>query len=533
MNDTADINERREGAFGVPDGNRESIEESRFVELDASVAQSGLVSHPDDRTARVIVGKKGSGKTVYLRRFQAAARAEESIYAGHVDPNTPTTADIVTFSRWYSGEDLAERWRLAWRAAILGSVASHVAYEPSLDEYGTPAQRTKLLELLRELMPEVGAPRSAYQQLTELIGAHNSGRHLDGELRKGRWSDLEYWLGAILHDAPPICFYLDAVDEQYAAAPNLWLPCQKGLFHQVMHFLRDPTFGGRLHLVIAVRDNVFASVLRSEHATRYRTDPHIRILAWDRPAIGFLLQEKLDRLTGDEVMRPSAPRGVAAWLGAETVFNEDRQLNEGLEDYLLRHTRMLPRDVVLLGNALAEEVAKARTSGRRAVPEERIRAVVSRVANWCGTEQLAVCGNQIVSDQTPRSARPEHVVESHIGSLAYQRHVQDVIGSLVRGIGTDQFDGDRLAQLMARGEREFGSGIDVATVLWQNGLLGYRDLRTGDGDWIFHGVEDVDRFHLPLERERYAIHPCLLDALGFKGDGPGTRPVRPWRKETR
>jgi hypothetical protein len=520
------------GPFGIADGHRADIDTEGFVAIDPAVAHSGVASDPDDRTTRVLVGKKGSGKTMYLRRFQAGTGAEDSVYTSAVDPTTPTTSEVVRFCQWYRGEDLTERWSQAWRTAILRSVCSHALYSRNLRDYGDEDLRGALADVARELMPEVAAPRSVYDQLSGLINSHHTGHHLERALRSPKWGDLEYRLGELLRDAPPIFFYLDAVDEEYAAAPNYWLRCQKGLFYQVMRLLRDPVFGGRLHIVIAVRDNVLASVLRTEHATRYRTDPHIRILAWDRPTIGYFLREKLGRLDPQYVMQEQAdPRTVSAWLGRKTIWNEARAIEEEVEDYLLRHTRLLPRDVVLLGNALSAEVVRAKSVGDEAVGEAVIRRIVEVVARWCGDEQLAVCGNQVLGDSIPPAAARLDDIETYIGSTEYRRDLKDRIGKLIRELGHDQFDSETLGELAARGRAELGDDIDVPTVLWQNGLLGFGDARQDTSDWVFHGVEDLDRFHLPSDRKRYALHPCLLDALGFSGAGQGSRPVTPWRRE--
>jgi hypothetical protein len=299
-----------------------------------------------------------------------------------------------------------------------------------------------------------------------------------------------------------------------------------------MRLLRDPAFGGRLHVVTAVRDTVLASVLRTEHATRYRTDPHIRILAWDRPAIGYFLREKLARIEPQYLMDEDAePRTVATWLGRKTIWNAARAIEEDAEDYLLRHTRLLPRDVVLLGNALSAEVRRAKNAGKEAVRQDVIRRTVEAVARWCGNEQLAVCGNQVLGDYIPRGVNRFDQVETYIGSVEYQRDVTDRLGQLVREVGTDQFDARTLGELAARGRTELGHDIDVPTVLWQNGLLGFGDARQDAADWVFHGVEDLDRFHLPSDRKRYALHPCLLDALGLTGAGHGSYPVMPWRRD--
>jgi hypothetical protein len=297
-----------------------------------------------------------------------------------------------------------------------------------------------------------------------------------------------------------------------------------------MRLLRDPIFGGRLHIVVSVRDNVFASILRSEHATRYRTDPHIRILAWDRPAIGYLLGVKLARLAETEVMSDDRHRDVASWLGADAIRNRERGVDEAIEDYLLRHTRLLPRDVVLMGNALTQQVVRAKRAGVRRVHEQDIRETVARVASWCGNEQLAVCANQVLGDMIPRGAVRGGAVDTFLASDAYRRELKEQIGEMLRSLGTDQIDGSTVRALGELACETLGEEIDLPTVLWQNGLLGYGDRRLPLDEWIFHGVEDVDQFHIPLDRERYALHPVVLDALGFRGDGLGSAPVRPWRR---
>lgn len=530
MNDQH-LDVEQEGPFGTPDGHRSAIDAPTFVELDPSIAQAGLLSRPTDRSARIIVGKKGSGKTVYLRRFQVSAVDEDSIFATRLDPTPPTTAQVVKFCQSYHGNDLTERWSQAWRVAILRSLCSYLLYSADLDAYGSTVQRRALKNAASDLLPEVGTPRSAHDQLGELIqsvDARASTRDLDEELSSGRWGDLEYWLGQIIQEAPPVFFYLDAVDEEYAAAPNYWLRCQKGLFYQVMRFLRDPVFGARLHIVISIRDNVFASVLRSEHSTRYRADPHIRILAWDRPAIGYLLNQKLKRLDLSQLMQASSEPTVGAWLGTTTIRNAHRNLDENLDDYLLRHTRLLPRDVILLGNALTADVERAKARNQKALTPEQIRQTVSDVASWCGDEQLAVCGNQIIGDQIPRGTASKGA--SFMASDEYRRTTTDTLGQIIRALGTDQFDSEILKGFIESGRDAFGGEIDIGTVLWQNGLLGFGDKRLTHDSWNFHGVEDVDRFHIPLDRERYALHPILLDTLGFNGAGGGSRPVKPWRR---
>jgi hypothetical protein len=519
----------RQGPFGITEGDRADLDQENFIEIDPLVAQMGLASKPTDSGARIIVGRKGSGKTLYLRRFQAHTDAENSVTSIPVDPLNPTTHQIIEFAHWYRGHDLTERWSHVWRAAILRAFCTHALYSPHLADHGSTESRAKLSDLAEYLFPEVGTPRGPYNQLSELIATHASGHALEGTLREPRWGDLEYWLGEFIRDAPPIFFYLDAVDDEYEAAPNYWMRCQKGLFYQVMRLLRDPAFGNRLHVVISVRDNVFASVLRSEHATRYRTDPHIRVLAWDRPAIDYFLSRKLERLDRQYLIEGGGS-SIIDWLGLSKIRNEERQIDEGIGDYLLRHTRLLPRDIVLLGNALSAAVVRAKRDGRTCLKQNEVRQLVKMVATWCGTEQLEICGAQLLGDMIPHGAVRKAELEAYTANQEYERSLGEQIAALIRSIGEDQFDRGTLEEFAEKGRAKFHESIDLSTVLWQNGLLGYGDDGIDEDDWIFHGVEDLDRFHLPADRDRYAFHPCLLDALGFHGGGPGTKPVHPWRR---
>src|SRR5205823_1943848 len=162
-----------------------------------------------------------------------------------------------------------------------------------------------------------------------------------------------------------------------AHAPMYWLTFQKGLFHAVMELLREPEFGGRLHVVACVRDVVYSNVLRSEHAGRYRDEPHIRVLNWDPVAIRGLLDAKIAKL-GAAYRMDSRVDGVAGWLGVSEIENPLRGIRERVDDYLLRHTRLLPRDIVVIGNGLSREVAAAREQGLTALPAETIWRVVGR-----------------------------------------------------------------------------------------------------------------------------------------------------------
>ena len=57
----------------------------------------------------------------------------------------------------------------------------------------------------------------------------------------------------------------------------------------------------------------------------------------------------------------------------------------------------------------------------------------------------------------------------------------------------------------------FERATDLASVLWQNGLLGYVDEA---GRRRFYSMGDIEQFHFPPEVDTYVLHPCLVHAVG-------------------
>ena len=356
------------GPFGNPDGSRASIERvlHDFVDFRGDPAFGALAARADDATSRVIVGRLGAGKTVYLRRLRSFQAQQESVYADQPQQDPPSTETIVKACQWFPEQFLTEKWMQIWKRAVLNSLATHILAHRDLRHY-VPQERAESIRYeYGFLLGEFRRPRSIYAELTDIVNGRLSGRQLTAYLDDPAWEDLEDVLAEILRTCPPIFFYLDAVDEEFSHAPMYWLRCQKGLFYQVMRFLRDPRLGGRLHIVISIRDIVMSSVYRSEHAPRYQDEPHIRVLGWSRKSIEYLLLEKLQRLDPSFFMGADDGAGpVEAWLGTPVVHNQARGVHEKVTDYLLRHTRLIPRDIVSLGNAICAEIVRQKAAGQR------------------------------------------------------------------------------------------------------------------------------------------------------------------------
>jgi hypothetical protein len=515
------------GPFGNPDGSRAPIQDllSNFVDFHGNPAFGALATPANDATTRVIVGRLGAGKTVYLRRLRNFQARQESVYADQPQQNLPSTEAIVKACQWFPERFLTEKWMQVWNRATLSALATHLLAHPDLKPYISHEQSESIRYDYGHLLGEFRRPRSVYAEVRTIINGQNTARQLTEYLEDTAWDDLEDVLAEVLRTCPPIFFYLDAVDEEFSHAPMYWLRCQKGLFYQVMRFLRDPRLGGRLHLVISIRDIVMSSVYRSEHAPRYHDEPHIRVLSWSRDSIEYLLVEKLRRLEPSYSMAPgSFAHPVEAWLGTPVVHNQARGVHERVTDYLLRHTRLIPRDVVSLGNAICAEILRQRAAGRSELPQADLRRVVSRSSRRFGDSQLAQASNQIAADTMPKDAARRGYSEVYTSTMEYVAGIDQEVRDIIREIGHDRFSRQQLELMRLRADKRFDSTTSFPSVLWQNGLLGYVE---PGGAARFYSHADMDQFDLPTEADDYVFHPCVIDSVRIRGVGD---PVYPFSR---
>lgn len=528
------------GAFGDPDGSRAAIDDiiSDFVRFDGRREFGGLATSDDFERTRVLVGGKGAGKSHYLRRFAAAMRRDDvyvdasSVYSDGVQVDAPSTESVVSVSHWYGKEFLTQRWQILWRRAIVRSLISHLLCSP-LRERLTDTAITELTDEYEALYPRFRRPLAIYSQLQEILAKYQGRRALTDYLDNRLWHDLEALLAEVLHDCPPIYLYVDAIDDEFAHAPMYWLRCQKGLFYTVMRLLRDEHFGGRLHVVVSIRDLVFSDVLRTEQASRYRDSPHVRSLAWGSNALRYFLRAKLAALDPKFLLFPAErdTNPIRAWLGLTRIKNLVRGLDEDVEDYLLRHTRMTPRDVVTLGNRLSALVDATRRSGGATLHPDQIREIISKAATEFGNEQLTICANQISADMMPTHAADQEFSEVFTSADAYAPAANTQLREFLRKeVCYDRFDAEWLESAAEVASTWFDGRTDVFSVLWQNGLLGYGEGAPEDNHTRFYRIrDDSDEFLAPRGKDYYVIHSCLIDAADI--EPVGSMPVLCYRPQ--
>ena len=375
------------------------------------------------------------------------------------------------------------------------------------------------------VMRKFFVPESITNQVSEIINKYATASSLDAYLKDPRWDSLETVLIKNLRENRPVFYFVDSVDEEIRHAPSYWMDCQKGLFYTVMHLLREERAETGLHVCICIRDLVYASILRtSEHATRYVASKQIRILHWGRKAASLFLRRKVESLPAECLMRPNDDTAspIKRWLGHDSVSNVTRQIEESLESYILRHTRLLPRDLVIVGNELCNAVLECKANGRE-LDHSTIREVVSKVAKAFARETILICGNHLAVSSLPRFG-----LNAHFGGdePVPSDWAATKIEEMIREIGKDVFTEKELEHTLDGYHGAYESDAErtkylqyrIDTILWQHGLLGFRE-HGDDEACVFYNTYATNDFFLPKGKERYVFHPSLVDLLSIRPIG--------------
>jgi hypothetical protein len=515
------------GPFGNPDGRRSDLDD--FIEFKYRDFGHGLAMGEDSNRVRVIIGRKGAGKTLYMRRQKSLSEHEKSVIVVKGTPKThvpiilegeETTAlrsdHVIRVAHLCPPELLTEVWMRLWGRAILYSVVTAAFNEGDfrayVDKEWIEGIKRDFSGIIRDFGKE---PRTPYTTLVSLISRTRTLNGLLKMLDDPLWDDLENRISRLLVVAPPVFIFLDAHDEFFNDAPMYWLRCQKGLFYETLRLHKHTKLGGRLHVVISIRELVFSSVLRSEHAPKYIGDPHLRFLSWDLRSAEYLLQKKIEGLTKEWWKGVEAPTSFQDWVGLSRIVNSWGGEEDSLR-YALRHTQLHPRDVVILGNRVAAEVRTAASEGLKSVPEARLRACVSSVALFSAMSQIEVAANHLKSDDMPVSATAQDFTSVYTSVRELTDSWADEILKFIGEIGYLRFRNQDFIRYSQMGGQLF-SGSDIFSVLWQNGLLGYRE----GGEDVFYALDVTARFRIPRDKTEYVFHPGLREAAELKVLRPG------------
>lgn len=541
-------------AFGSVDGAAAGME--GFVEFDASFGDISL--RPSDRTVRVIVGRRGSGKSRYLRALELdAARPDDNsrrlLVLEQRDSGIVIGPMRSIHAAYPDQFERLELWTKVWGCAIYASIAScllniHARRQTTAGTVNIELDDLEFFErFLVDNLQGSKASFSVVAALNHFLNAHPNRTRIHQFAFDPVWNEVEDRLLRIIANSTPVACYLDSLDDSYAASPAESTDCQVGLLLWVLGKSADPTVGGRMHVVVTVRDAVYSAFMETEHGHRY-DGKRARRLDWSRRAAGQFLDEKVAALDWQFLVKPKATDPMERWLGTKTLRNPARgNAEESYRDYLLRHTRFLPREIVEIGNKVGVHT-RAMSAGSSAKEEDLLHVILGE-ATLVGQKALKAAFHDLISmddSDRPKSRRdarkagPPQARDAltPLMEAAFQNGFLAALKVGARpnmGLIAERFD----AEYLKRADRGFvralsgwrprrgGKDIRLSTVLWRHGLLGFESLGGHQAvDKYFSVSGDFEgnaRSELP-NAKTYVLHSSLLKQGEFMVSSEPPRP---------
>ena len=210
-------------------------------------------------------------------------------------------------------------------------------------------------------------------------------------------------------------------------------------------------------------------------------------------------------------------------MGVKTVHNEYRNIDEPIIQYILRHTRLLPRDIVIIGNQLAD-IKRLMTTNPEIDVVCSIRKIVAECAKTFGNELLQICANQINNNEMPKGAATKGYSEVYTSVQEYKEQTSQLIKQVLMIINTDKLSWERICELDNRSKKIIGENCKMLDVLWQNGAIGYIEEGPNGKREVFFNQE-FPEFLLPKMKKIYILRSCLIDAVGIENTCWDSEPV--------
>jgi hypothetical protein len=266
-----------------------------------------------------------------------------------------------------------------------------------------------------------------------------------------------------------------------------------------------------------------SSICESEHHTRYINEEHVKLLNWQYNTIQYFFDNKIANLKECYFIKDCNEKNISNWLGVEQIHNNYRNIDEPIEVYILRHTRLLPRDIVIIGNSLSE-IKRLKSDSPNFDVCNLIRDKVSECARVFGNELLQICANQINNNEMPKDASNRGYSEVYTSIKEYKESTSQLIKNILLDINSDKLSWNQICDLNEKSKTILGENCRLFDVLWQNGGIGYlEEGPNGLKEKFFN--ELYPEFLLPKRKDTYILRSCLIDAVGMHSNNWDDRPV--------
>ncbi|NWG93643.1 MAG: hypothetical protein HXY21_14225 [Parvularculaceae bacterium] len=455
------------GPFGSADGAIDG--EQGFITFQDHGSWGDLEFSSKSVRERIFVGRRGSGKSRYLREYERIARQRMLVFPQQTD--TIKLQPLRMLHKAVAEPALREElWIDLWHAATCIALGTFLLSRPDGEVPLPYPSRAELEDIVMRQIGSISAPISVVAALNQILTSTDvSYSKLRGKLSSNDWNVIENIVLRASSAMRPIALFIDTLDENLEYAPAESIDAQCALLIYITRKLIDPNVSNRVHICVTVRDIVVSKLRDHQHFERYYSDLHWKRLDWTKSAARYFFRTKISMLPSNLMKGPpNASSLFERWLGVSSVPNTARGVDEDVEEFILRHTRYLPREIVEIGNAICSEI---RASAGNLV-KENVWSAVIRIAEEHGRRAIEVVIDHILA----LSAEDFVSIEVRAG---YRTRVRDALTAALRTARNEIFqEPQRLAidNTFRQSILEPNSTVCLSDILWVHGLVGYLHL---------------------------------------------------------
>ncbi|QAY75588.1 hypothetical protein [Sphingosinicella sp. BN140058] len=480
-----------------------------------------IAFRPSDRRVRIIVGRRGAGKSRYIRAMErdASSQTGEHLLVFPQRDESVWISEMRWVHRSYpEHHERVELWRRLWGAAAYAGIASNLvnySAPPGTTISMRPEDKAFFVDFCRQHFDKASVAFPIVSALNQFLARYSDRSRLDSFLKEAFWTELEDRVLKSSAISTPVACYIDTLDETFGASPAAATDCQVGLLLWMLRKFQDPNVSNRIHIVVAVRDTVYASLMQSEHGRRFSRNDMIRCLDWTDDAALYFLQRKIDGLPPSaQVDAKEKVNNVRRWLGIEKVRNEVRSGGEErVCDVIVRHTRFLPREIIEIGNALGQYVEHC--IAEKTQPDG---SAIAQIIMDTG-KQLADLAIETATDHM--AALDSDHGRTTVANGFRQELIRAIDRVFIPALGAERFT---LADLR-RAEQAFTEQVggwspsfdwrtvSLGEVLWLHGLIGFEDTTGAKPIVKYFSSTKSLRSHVSAElpdADYYYLHSALI-----------------------
>lgn len=512
---------------------RDDIEES-FINVGQLTSGAGTGSNL--LPTRVVVGRKGSGKTHILRHIEHVSRGQgRDVSLSQIDRNLFAENALNPFKGGLGPAAARAFWTDVWRFALIVAVLSRFMCKRRDQRAVAALEKVGMsLEELRSdfapFMFDCMRPLDPVQALQKIQNTHRSISGLQLAFRGIVFSEIEAELGHLLQHYGEVHFIIDGLDDLAWIDPRSWLDLQVGLFKLVFLQSASRAYMKSVHLTISLRNYVYSHALKDTHADRVGAG--VLKLTWDAEAAKLFLNQRLLQVCDGNFANASRLKGarpLASWLGFDSYRPASRSQAEDVEYYVLRHTRCAPRQVIKAFNEICGVYNRLHLRGVEFTPEAFGSAVASRARDHARA-MISTAAEELLSMLMNSLTLPHQPSQKSSAQDYHLTVASDALAAAIRQCRREICDREdlRIACLLALDA--FDLDVDeahlsrlVEATLWRSGIVAYRATDpNGIKGWRYTWTEgELGMETFPDHVTRIGFHPTMIDLCDLEVDVDG------------